>query len=207
VRTHHRLIRTSLAILAPLVAATLAATSAAYPFGTSADYSDCDQRQLPGNRQVLLRERIAQAVYPRRPAGEAERKLATATVLVAPAALGGVHEHLIAYVSGPGICGSGGCNAYVLAVGQDQPRYTVVSRISPARLPISVLDRTHHGQHDIGVFAAGGGIIEGYTGALPFDGKTYAGNPTLATIARAGVADGRVILAAPGGAPDQCRLR
>lgn len=52
------------------------------------------------------------------------------------------------------------------------------------RAPIRLLERRSHGRRDLAVQVAGGGIVEGYEAAVPFDGRRYASNPTVAPSAR-----------------------
>jgi len=44
---------------------------------------------------------------------------------------------------------------------------------------LHVLERKSDGWHDITVWVQGGGIQPGYEADLPFDGKSYATNPTV----------------------------
>ncbi|MGH6963522.1 MAG: hypothetical protein ACREE0_03470 [Phenylobacterium sp.] len=83
----------------------------------------------------------------------------------------------LAYVSGPALCGRGGCSLYVL---ENTGRgYRLVTRTTITRPPIRVLTHRSHGWRDLGVLVAGGGIIPGYEAVLRFDGKRYPGNPTM----------------------------
>ncbi|HTX50911.1 MAG TPA: hypothetical protein VME40_16160 [Caulobacteraceae bacterium] len=83
---------------------------------------------------------------------------------------------VVVYVTGPDLCGTGGCDTLVL----ERTRYgfRTVMDASVTRLPIRLL-RTHtHGWRDIGVMVAGGGITSGYEARLRFDGRRYPSNPT-----------------------------
>ena len=86
-------------------------------------------------------------------------------------------DEVLFYVGGPGRCGSGGCDLYVLRNTTDG--IAVIARTSVTQLPIGVLDTRHHGMRDIVVSVGGGGIPYGYR-VLRFDGQTYPGNPTVA---------------------------
>ena len=57
--------------------------------------------------------------------------------------------------------------------------WRVISHTYITRPPIRVLHWTSHGWHDLRVIVAGGGIINGYEADLPFNGKSYAYNPTM----------------------------
>jgi len=74
-------------------------------------------------------------------------------------------------------CGTGGCTILILQ--QKGETWKIVTRIIVAHAPIRVLNKIHKGWHSIGVLVCGGGIIECYEAELPYDGKTYAKNPTV----------------------------
>jgi hypothetical protein len=154
-----------------------------------------------------LKETIANAAMRRKAPTALDQFFADNLVIVAPAEFRDDYRSLIAYVSGSEYCGSGGCNGYVLEQRADGPGYRVVTKIVPARLPISVLPAIHNGRHDIGVIVAGGGIIHSYVGALSYDGKSYASNPTLSNIPHVKKGVGKIVLGPPGASPSQCRLR
>lgn len=86
-------------------------------------------------------------------------------------------EEMLFYVGGPGRCGSGGCDLYVLRNTTDG--LVVIARTSVTQLPIGVLDTRHHGMRDIVVSVGGGGLPYGHR-VLRFDGRTYPANPTVA---------------------------
>jgi len=89
---------------------------------------------------------------------------------------GGVKEVLV-YVSGRNWCGSGGC--VLLVVAPPGSAHRVLSRITIARPPIRVLSSRTHGWRDLAVWVRGGGIITGYEAKLPFNGRSYASNPSM----------------------------
>lgn len=62
------------------------------------------------------------------------------------------------------LCGSGGCDLYVLAM--TPTGYREITDISVARPPVRVLPTTTHGWRDLGVMVAGGGIVRGYEARL-----------------------------------------
>jgi hypothetical protein len=76
------------------------------------------------------------------------------------------------------MCGSGGCNMYVLQLRGDRVR--MLGRHTITRLPIAVLDTRTHGLRDFSVGACGGGIHPCYRAWMRFDGWKYLSNPSLA---------------------------
>lgn len=75
-------------------------------------------------------------------------------------------------------CGTGGCDLLVLE--QTRAGFRVRGRVSVTHLPIGVLRHRSHGWRDLVVEAVGGGIQPGYRAVLPFDGRAYAGNASVA---------------------------
>ena len=75
------------------------------------------------------------------------------------------------------LCGSGGCELYVLSL--TPTGYHEVSRISISRPPIRILHTITKGWHDISVRVAGGGINPGYNARLEYTGVTYPSNPSV----------------------------
>ena len=100
-------------------------------------------------------------------------KYASAIVDLGPDA----KEAIIVYVSGDSMCGSGGCVTLVLR--PKKSSYQVIGYVTITRPPIRILDHKTNGMYDIGVLVCGGGIINCYEAALPFNGRRYAGNPTV----------------------------
>jgi len=100
----------------------------------------------------------------------------------------------LVYLTGPAWCGSGGCRLLVLD--RDGPAYRSVGEISVARAPIRLLEREDHGRPALGVQVAGGGIIQGYEAAVPFDGRRYASNPTVPPATRIDDAPGETLIRA-----------
>lgn len=87
----------------------------------------------------------------------------------------GVKE-LLVYVSGRNWCGSGGC--VLLVVAPSGSAHRVLSRTTIAKLPIRVLSSRTNGWRDLAVWVQGGGIMTGYEAKLPFNGRSYASNPS-----------------------------
>lgn len=86
-------------------------------------------------------------------------------------------NEVLAYVGGPMLCGTGGCNLVVLK--RKDGTLNKVSELSVVQLPVGVLDSRTHGWRDLAVTVAGGGIAA-TTVRVPFDGGTYMANPTVA---------------------------
>lgn len=87
----------------------------------------------------------------------------------------GTDETLV-YVGGPMLCGTGGCNLVVLK--DDGAAYEKIGDISVAQLPVGVLETRTNGMRDLAVTVYGGGIPRAIM-KVPFDGASYAGNPTV----------------------------
>jgi hypothetical protein len=90
------------------------------------------------------------------------------------------------------LCGSGGCDLYVLSL--TPTGYRQVTNITITNPPIRVLPTIKHGWHDLGVLVAGGGIISGYEARLRFDGRTYPSNPTVPPATRLKSAAGKQVI-------------
>lgn len=88
-------------------------------------------------------------------------------------------DEVLAYVMGPMVCGSGGCNLYVLArEGEDGGEgWRVVTRTSVTQTPVGVLTTSTNGWRDLAVSIGGGGAQAGWV-RLTYDGRTYPTNPT-----------------------------
>ena len=87
-------------------------------------------------------------------------------------------RQILVYISGQGWCGSGGCTALLLEpLGSS---FKVIDRFTLARLPIRILPSKTHGWYDLTMPVAGGGIIDGYTALLRFNGREYPSNPSMA---------------------------
>lgn len=103
-------------------------------------------------------------------------------------------RRMLVYLTGPNWCGSGGCRLLVLD--RAGRTYRTVGEIGVARAPIRLLERQSHGRRDLGVKVAGGGITEPYEAAVPFDGRRYARNPTVAPAVRIADAPGETLIRA-----------
>lgn len=90
------------------------------------------------------------------------------------------------------LCGSGGCELYVLTL--TPTGYRQVTNISITRPPIRILPTITHGWHDLGVLVAGGGINPGYEAQLRFDGRTYPSNPTVPPATRLKTTAGKQVI-------------
>lgn len=90
-------------------------------------------------------------------------------------------------------CGSGGCSLHILEKGEEGLRE--LSRITITWAPVRMLESQTSGMPDIAVKVCGGGIIECYEARLPFDGSTYATNPTVLPAERVqGEITGQVVI-------------
>lgn len=78
----------------------------------------------------------------------------------------------IAYVSGGGWCGTGGCRLMVLE--RSGATYRIRGKLTVTRRPIGVLVHRTSGWRDLAV------DVRDYRAAVPFDGERYAPNPTVA---------------------------
>lgn len=85
-------------------------------------------------------------------------------------------KEVLAYVGGPMLCGSGGCDLVVLK--DKQGKLTKVGELSVVQLPVGVLDSKTNGWRDLAVSVSGGGSPGGIM-RVPFDGSAYASNPTV----------------------------
>ncbi|MCJ2187794.1 hypothetical protein [Novosphingobium beihaiensis] len=83
---------------------------------------------------------------------------------------------VLAYVGGPMMCGTGGCNLVVLK--RDGLQFRKVSELSVVQLPVGVLDSKSNGWRDLAVTIAGGGV-PAHIVRLAFDGSGYPDNPTV----------------------------
>lgn len=84
---------------------------------------------------------------------------------------------VLVYISGPRLCGSGGCGLVILA--PSKSTYRVITSTTITWPPIRVLESKTNGWHDIGVWVQGGGIQPGYEAKLKFNGKKYPSNPSV----------------------------
>lgn len=98
----------------------------------------------------------------------------------------------VAYLTGRGWCGSGGCRLLVMT--QQGPSYKVITMIPAVKLPIRVLESKSHGWRDLSVFIQGGGIIRGYDEIVRFDGNGYREPSDVAPASGAKGTKGKVIL-------------
>jgi hypothetical protein len=87
-------------------------------------------------------------------------------------------DNLIAvYLIGGDYCGSGGCTLLILR--KSASLYERLGRLTVARPPIRVLQSRTDGLPDLAVSVAGGGG-PAHEALIPFDGRRYASNPTVA---------------------------
>ena len=91
------------------------------------------------------------------------------------------------------LCGSGGCDLYILSL--PPTGYRQISVVAITRPPIRVLPGITHGWHDLGVVVAGGGIVNGYEARLRFNGQSYPTNPTTPPATRLNADAGKILIA------------
>lgn len=82
----------------------------------------------------------------------------------------------IVYLTGSQVCGSGGCNLFIYTFRAGT--WHRIADLSVTWTPIRLLETRSQGWRDLGVFVAGGGVLPGYHALIPFDGRTYASNPS-----------------------------
>lgn len=117
----------------------------------------------------------------------------TTRVTSASVDVGDGAREILAYVSGNGWCGSGGCHLLILM--KEGSSYKMIGRVTIVHPPIRLIDTKSHGLPIIGVLVAGGGITPGYESMLSFDGQRYPSNPTMPPAQRNhGVPVGRVAI-------------
>jgi hypothetical protein len=87
-------------------------------------------------------------------------------------------KEFVVYVTGPDLCGSGGCTAFIIEA-SDPGSYRVITKLTVTRLPIKALRETSHGWRRITVRVSDRDRGE-YTVRLTFDGVTYPNNPSVA---------------------------
>jgi len=87
----------------------------------------------------------------------------------------------LAYISGQGRCGTGGCNLYVVRKGARGAE--IIGRKPAVNLPIRVLEHRTRGWRDIGLVARQDAMTR-YEVALRFDGWKYASLPKVETKVR-----------------------
>lgn len=83
----------------------------------------------------------------------------------------------VAQLVGPMVCGSSGCNTYVLAQADDAWRIVATIRLSHP--PIAALPSRSAGWRDLVVAVGGGGGESGFS-TLRYNGTAYAGGSGLA---------------------------
>ena len=86
-------------------------------------------------------------------------------------------DEWLAFVTGPGVCGSGGCPLRIFDESGEAPR--LIGSISVTQMPIGLFDSETDGWRDLAVTVGGGGI-EYSLARVPWDGEAYASNPTVA---------------------------
>lgn len=102
----------------------------------------------------------------------------------------GTDEHIIR-TTDRGWCGSGGCSMWVIQ--EVSGNYEVVSKTSITRLPLRVLETSTNGWRDLSVIAKINASIV-YEAKLPFDGTSYATNPSVEPAVRIDDSSGEILI-------------
>jgi hypothetical protein len=151
--------------LLPLLVAFLAAAEPAAPERAAGEAGKDDR----GSCQAVLaflRTRLAPFD------GGSETEVTIAPVALHP----GPERQFVVYVEGRSWCGTGGCNTLVLERSATGVRE--IATITVSRRPVLVLRSRTSGWRDLSVRVRGDGGSIGHQVLLPFDGRTYALNPT-----------------------------
>ncbi|EFM08446.1 hypothetical protein PaecuDRAFT_4739 [Paenibacillus curdlanolyticus YK9] len=82
------------------------------------------------------------------------------------------------WLTGPDLCGTGGCSAVILKPNGSVNGYRVVSNFTLVRAPIIVSDRKTNGWHDLVMEVSGGGGGAPARHILQYDGSRYPSNPS-----------------------------
>ena len=85
-------------------------------------------------------------------------------------------DEAIVHVTDPAMCGTGGCNLFILA--GDDRRWEVIDELTITHLPIYRLAPGADGWAELGVTVAGGGLAR-MVMAVPHGPNGYAHNPTV----------------------------
>ena len=98
---------------------------------------------------------------------------------------------VLAYVGGPSMCGSGGCQLLVLR--RTGTTLTEIARTTVTQLPVGVLDTSSNGWRDLWVTTAGGGELTGRR-KLKHDGTGYPTNPTVPPAEELDILDVQILI-------------
>ena len=86
-------------------------------------------------------------------------------------------QEVVVYFTDRYSCGIGGCTTLILV--PKGSSFDVISKITRVRLPIQVLATKSNGWHDLAVTVRGKGIHPSHVAKVPFNGTTYATNPSV----------------------------
>lgn len=102
-------------------------------------------------------------------------------------------DEIVAYIAGPGVCGTGGCNTVVLT--PEGEGYRIVGEILISNPPIRAADSSSNGWRDLVVEVSGGGGPSGSV-LLRFDGEQYPGDPSgdAAQVLPSAPADAQILI-------------
>ena len=92
-------------------------------------------------------------------------------------------DEWIAYVAGPGACGTGGCPMQIFQ--QTDDGIEIKGQLSVVQLPVGVFGTETDGWRDLAVTIGGGGA-EYAVVKVPYSDPAYVSNPTVAPAERSG---------------------
>ena len=108
-------------------------------------------------------------------------------------------DEALVYLIDPMMCGSGGCNLYILT-DQGSSKWAVESNLTVARLPIYRLTTKTDGWADLGVSVSGGGLRR-MVMKVPHASGGYARNPTVSPAVPTGIAGAKTLIAEEAATP------
>ena len=165
-----------------LALACAAASAAAASGSTCADYRTTSGNRLYSVRGISFTDvgLAAPQAVPVRLLRQAARGAGLRGKIFYRAALvdlgGDRRRELVFHPLTPSFCGTGGCTTFVFRA--DRARLTEVARIPVTRTPLVVASRRTRGWREL-VFAVAGGAMRADWGVVRWNGRRYAGNPTV----------------------------
>ena len=103
-------------------------------------------------------------------------------------------DEVVVYLEGRHWCGTGGCLLLVLTRTGDS--YRLVAQVPATRPPIRALTEKSHGWRTLTMWVSGGGVYQGYEGAIPFNGVTYPVSGTRRRVT--GTLEGEAVIPSGG---------
>jgi len=108
-------------------------------------------------------------------------------------------DEAVVYLVDPAVCGSGGCNLYVLT-NSGQNNWAVDSKMTISRPPIYLLPSSTNGWADLGVTVSGGGLMR-MVMKVPREASAYASNPTVSPAVAIDPGNARMLISPDAVAP------